>query len=168
MNVGDLRLYFANLRAALEAGGAKAVAADLAHVEAGLLPFETLSVRQFADFLASARAAPAVDSSTPASPSTRTRKSTPPKAEPGADVLAVADKVRSLYERAIEPAMTEARLVEELTPLLAPLAKDALVVVAERMELSSVRNKSKAVIQDAIRKKILDRRDVFVRTSMVI
>lgn len=166
MTVADLRAYFAGLRAALEAAGAKGVAADLAAVETGLSPFAGLPVRQFADFLARCDAFSRGE--VPVAPPKATKRPATPKAPKAmpADAEAVLAKVRQLYDRAIQPDMTEARITEELAPLLDPLSKDALVAIAEQFQTPGLNRRSKATVAEAIRDKITDRRGAYIRSGM--
>jgi len=89
-----------------------------------------------------------------------------PKSGGKSDREALAAEIRGLYERVADPAVTEEQL-RTACGRLGPLAKDALVRVAEGVGLQGMKAKTKNDIVAAITGRLLERKEAAIRRHLV-
>jgi hypothetical protein len=170
MKVADLQQHLADLGRMLEAAGAKSVATDLAAIQKGLSPFRELPLKGFADFLVRAEAYRAGGEVPPVAPKSGGKgkgaaaKAAAKPALP--DAAALAQEVRSLYDRAADPAVT-AEQIDALGGRLAGLTKDGLVAVAEAIDMRGMKSKKKDEILAAIQNRIRTRKGATQKVGMI-
>ncbi len=159
MTVADLQQFVRNLGMTLAGAGAKSVAADLERMAAGLQPFHTLSLAQFSDFLVQAESY-ARTGVVPTSGKGRARAaaSKPGSAE---KVRAATERIRALYERAVDPSVQYTAIDAEVKSL-DKLTKDEAIQVARELGLAAPLKTKKAAL-DEIRRKIRERKESFER-----
>lgn len=154
MTVADLRQFVRSLSAALAGAGAKSVANDLERIAAGLQPFETLNLAQFADFLGQAETY-ARTGVLPTSGKGRKAAAKPDSAE---TIRAVAQRVRDLYDRVVDPSVQYTAIDAELKSIDKQLNKDEAVQVAREVGIAAALKTKKAALE-AIKRKITERKE---------
>jgi hypothetical protein len=78
----------------------------------------------------------------------------------------LAAEARELYDRVADPAVTE-EAMEAMVSLLDRLSKDGLVTVAKALELKVTKNKTKADITEAIRRRFYSRKGASQRAGLL-
>lgn len=158
MKVADLQSFLRSLAQPLEASGGKKAAADLERAGEGLERFKDWSVPEFADFLARAEEY-ARTGIVPKKGTSATRKKT---ADPE-KVRAVAQRLRDLYERATDDALSYTEIESEVQKAGKQLLKDDTLQVAKELGISgSLKTKKDALA--AIERKIAERKESYQRT----
>lgn len=156
MKVADLQEILSHLGRLFESAGSKA-AAELEAFRECLEPFRELTAKQLATEL---RKLTEPGQAQPRPP----RK---PTKAPAVDVDSMVREVQVLYSQATDPGTTIER-IDETTKRLEPLTKDALVRVAEGIELVGMKNKGKKTdIVAAIRQRILSRKGASQRANLI-
>jgi hypothetical protein len=153
MTVQDLRETLTQLVALLQAADAKAATTrGLTEFVAETASFGDLTLKAFVKLAEAGRS--------PAAPKAKS----PTKAK--ADPAALTAEVTDLYARAADSAVTE-DLIRAACGRLATLAKDALVRVADGIELSGMKAKKKDDIVAAITNRLLDRKGAAIRRGLI-
>ena len=160
MTVADLQQFVRNLGTTLAAAGAKSVAADLERIAAGLQPFHSVNLAQFSDFLAQAESY-ARTGVLPLTGKGRA-KAAAPKPESAEKVRAAVERVRALYERAVDPVLQYTMIDAELKAVDKQLTKDEAVQVAREIGIAAALKTKKAAM-DEMRRKIRERKESFER-----
>jgi hypothetical protein len=167
MNVSDLQQHLIDLGRLLDSAGAgKTVPADLSTIARGLTPFRSLTLKEFADFLARADAfsrgeAPAV----PLKAGRNSGRAGKTKKQ-AVDVDAIAAEVRALDERATDANVSEDD-IRTVADKLAPLKKAQLCAVAGAIGFKPQKSLTVPQIREAIINRIIDRRGSFTRAGMI-
>lgn len=162
MNVDDLRQFLQSLSQPLSTSGAKTVANDLDRMCAGLEPFRTLTVAQFADFLVNAEAY----ARTGVVPTTGRGKPAAKAAAKAGDPQALAaavEQIRSLYDRVTTPEVTYATIEAEVKRLDKAFGKDAVLEIARGLEITGTLKTKKAALEE-IQRRLSERKESFERT----
>lgn len=154
MTVGDLQQFVRSLGAAVAGAGAKSVGNDLERIAAGLQPFETLNLTQFADFLAQAE----TYARTGVLPATGKGRKAAAKPDSAESIRAAAQRVRDLYDRAVDPSLQYAAIDAELKAVEKQLNKDEAVQVAREFGIAASLKTKKAAVE-AIKRKITERKE---------
>jgi hypothetical protein len=141
MKVSDLQAYLENLGHCLSASGAKQVAIDLAAVSVGLKPFRDLPLKGFADFLVRAEAYSRGEVPLAGKPA-RSAGTRAGRGKVAVDVDELARSIRDLWDRVADPAVRAEQIEGALRPLPG-LNKNALLEVAEAIELLGMKSKKK-------------------------
>lgn len=153
MNVNQLRDTLSQLTTLLRAAGARQSTLDgLTEFVEATAPFGDLTVKAFVKLAEVGRSPPPPKS--------------PPSAKARADPTALAAEVKDLYERAADPAVTEQQ-VRAACARLSALAKDALVRLADGIELFGMKAKKKDDIVAAITNRLLDRKGAAIRRQLI-
>jgi hypothetical protein len=155
MTVGQLVTHLRSLASLLDASGAR-TAAELNALCDALNGRAALSLSTLAAELSMSAAPPAIAPPLPRTPPTK-------KGSP--DLETLLRETQQTYESASSPAIT-LEMIDDLLTRLAPLTKDSLVVVAERIGLKGMAAKTKPAIQAAIKDRIVKRKAVITRASM--
>jgi hypothetical protein len=153
VTVQELRETLTRLVGLLDAAGAKAATTrDLTEFVESTAPFGDLTLKAFVKLAEAGRMPP------------------PPKSQAAgktkADPSAVLSEVRDLYERAADPTVTEDQ-VRAACGRLSALAKDALVRLADGIELLGMKAKKKDDIVAAITSRLLDRKGAAIRRQLI-
>jgi len=162
MNVDDLRQFLQSLSQPLNTSGAKAAAGDLDRMCAGLEPFRTLSVAQFADFLVNAEAY----ARTGVVPTTGRGKPAAKAAAKTGDPQALAaavEQIRALYDRVTSPEVTYATIEAEVKRLDKAFGKDAVLEIARGLDIAGPLKTKKAALEE-IHHRLRERKESFERT----
>lgn len=158
MTVNELRETLTRLVGLLEAADAKAATTrGLTEFIALTTPFGDLSLKAFAA-LAEAGRTPRADGGGLGRP----RSAPKGKVDPGA----VDAEVRDLYTRAGEATVTLEQ-VRAVCGRLGGLTKDALVKVADGIELHGAKGKSKADLVRLITDRLVDRKETAIRRTLI-
>lgn len=160
MTVADLKQHLADLARLLESTGGKTVARDLVAIAEGLTPFAAQALPEFSKFLALAHEYHTTGKLSAPPKAARAGKSAAPNVEE------TVQRVRRLYERAGDLTMTMLEIETQLGSLKG-LKKDALVRVAEALDLVGTGKKTIPLITAAIRQRILDRRSAAQRATLI-
>lgn len=161
MIVADLQRLLADLEQLLATAGVKAaVLNELAAFREGLAPYHELTCKKLLERIAQA------DSATQgvAPPRGRQRAKAGGSERPDAETL--AREVHLLYERATDPAVSEAD-IQALPARLNLLSKDGLLSVAKAIELKVAKSKSKEYITGEIVQRLLERKGVHRRAQLL-
>ncbi len=162
MRVADLQNFLRALIPPLDASGAKKeIVEDLAHACDGLKPFGEHSIRDFAGFLAQAEEYARTGVIPVQGKPPKARRAATPKV-PALTLVDAKVLVTSLYDRAIDDAITYEHISAEIKKLDKLTAKD-LSEVAKHFGL--VPGKAKKGSLDAIREKIERRKTTHARTQ---
>jgi hypothetical protein len=155
MTVTQLAQHLRGLAELLEASGGRTAAAELATLGKVLSSRGPQPLSAFtAELEAKGVTAPSVP------PVVRSKaKKVPPDLEP------LAREVQATYESASSPSVT-LEVVEDLISRLGSLTKDNLVVIAERLGLKGMNNKSKGAVIATIKDLIVKRKSVLARATM--
>lgn len=152
MTVAEFRDTLSQLLNLLEKAGARAaVVSDLRAFHAATAGFDAAKLTEFVAFATTGRdGAPAPK----------------PRAPRGAkaDSAAVAAEVRSLYERAADPDVTE-EAIRAACAKLAPLTAKALGELAATIHYYDVKGKKKDDLVAAITRQVLDQKGAATRTG---
>lgn len=162
MNVDDLRQFLQSLSQPLSTSGAKTAASDLDRMCAGLEPFRTLTVAQFADFLVNAEAY----ARTGAVPTTGRAKPAAKAAAKAGDPEALAaavEQIRALYDRVTSPEVTYATIDAEVKKLDKAFGKDAVLEIARGLDIRGTLKTKKAALEE-IQRRLSERKESFERT----
>lgn len=159
MKVADLQLFLNSLTGPLAASGGKKVADELTAAAAGLQPFETMTVAQFADFLRQAEEYHRTGI-LPAKSTSRRKAATPP--DP-AKLAKAVETLQALYERAGANAVDYSTIESEVGRINKSLKKDELVTVAKDFGIAST-PKTKKAAAEAIQRRIVERKESVERT----
>lgn len=151
MKVADLQDILGLIRQMLVSAGGKG-AGELAEFSAALEPFRDLTAKQLTNEL--------VKLTKPPKESKRDGKLDP------AEVDALIDDVRALYDRAGSPTTTAAE-IEAKTAALQKLGKSDLVRAAEAVGLKGMKSKSIAAIAAEIKKRIENRLGTRQRMELI-
>lgn len=155
MTVNQLRETLDQLSGLLRAAGAKATTLnDLSEFVETTVPFGDLTLKAFVKLAETGRTP-----STPRPP--RTTQARQPKTDPEA----VKSEVKGLYERAADPSVTEEQM-RAACGRLGGLSKDALVRLADSMDLLGMRVKRKDDIVAGITDRLLDRKGAAIRRQL--
>jgi hypothetical protein len=161
VNVADLQQLLAHVSKLLETAGAKAAPlSELAAFREGLAPFREHTLKKLNELLVQADAAARGE----APPRRAGRRSSGGTGRPDAESL--VREVKSLYERATDPTVSEAD-INALAARLAPLMKDDLLSVAASIELKVAKAKTKDHIIGEIRQRILARKSAHQRAHLL-
>jgi hypothetical protein len=161
MTVADLQQFVRSLGGALSGAGAKAVAGDLERVAAGLAPFQALNLGQFADFLAQAESY----ARTGVVPTTgKGRSRTAARPDSAETIRAAGERIRGLYERAVEAGLQYTAIDAELKAIDKQLSKDEAVQVARDFGIAAALKTKKAAFE-AIKRRISERKESAERTQ---
>lgn len=159
MKVSDLQVILLRLDELLQTAGGKRPG-ELAAFREGLEPFRDLTIKRFA-----AELRRLTDPDKADHPPALPRKSKAGKTS-GLDVDEIAREVQTLYFRAAAPETT-IDMIEETAKRLESLTKDALVKVAEGIELIGMDHKKKGSIVVAIKQRILSRKGASQKVSRI-
>ncbi len=156
MNVAELQKYLRDLSDFVEGAGGKRVADDIRAAADAFRPFAGRTVRQFADFLAKAEEYDRTGQlAAPPAPARKKAVKVNPEE--------VADRVKKLYDRVLDPTVSSEEVEQTLQPLDA-LTKDGLLTVALALGLPpGLKSKTKPVLTEVIRSTVRDRRDMHRR-----
>lgn len=156
MKVSDLQDILILVGQLLQsAGGSKTAAAELADFRESLEPFRDLSAKQLAAELRK------LIEGSQAKP-----KAPRPGKTVAVDLAGVVREVQGLYAQAADPNTTVEQ-IEDAVKRLEPLAKDAVVKVAEGIELVVTKSKTKKDIVAMIRQRILGRKGAAQRVNLI-
>ncbi len=160
MTVADLQRVLQQVGRMVEAAGAKAGAsAELDGFAAALDRFKERPLKGFAELVGR------MDESGAVAPKSGKTKAAPARV-PAADPQALAGEVRLLYDRAADPATTEAE-VTALSERLGGLTIPGLKQVAAAIGFTvPSKLKTKVDIVGGIRHRIMDRRGASIRSQL--
>ena len=158
MKVSELELFLSALAQPLSSSGAKSAGDELLRASKALIPFREQSVSQFADFLIKAE-----EYQRTGIVSTKQKAVKKSPAIDESKVDAALSRIKELYEKATASGNEFDDLKKEVTAITKPLKKNEVLRVAKGFSLEqSFRTKTMAV--EAIQKKIVARKDSFLRT----
>ncbi len=160
MTVADLQQFVRNLGVTLASAGAKKPADELERIAAGLAPFQVLTLAQFSDFLVTAENY-ARTGIVPTTGKGRT-KAAAPKLDSAEKIRDAVERVKSLYERAVDPNLQFTAIDAELKAVDKQLSKDEAVQVARETGIAAALKTKKAAM-DAIKRRIHERKESFER-----
>jgi hypothetical protein len=144
----------------LETAGGKQAATDLRRAADGLAPFAEMPVAAFADLLAQAHHFV----QTGALPTAGGRKRAAAKAVDGEAIRAAAQAYQQLYERSVDPGVSEAQIEAGLKSL-DKLSKDAVIAVAREVGVQkSLKTKKDALAE--LRRRVVERRETHERVRL--
>jgi hypothetical protein len=159
MKVADLQQFVKSLIAPLSTSGASKVAGELDRVCSGLEPFKEMALAQFADFLAQADAYQR-EGTLPTGGRSRGKVAS---AVDQSKVVAAAQQVQQLYERAADPELQYTTIDGEIKKLDKGLNKDEAIAVAREVGIATPLKTKKAAL-DEIKRKITTRKGSYERT----
>ncbi len=151
MKISDLQDMLRLIRQLLASAGGKGTG-EIEEFSAALEPFRSLTPKQFTNELRKLTEQP--------KPAKTGAKLGP------AEVDAVIQELRDLYERAGSPSTTQAEMTEK-TEKLDRLQKKDVLRAAEAIGLQGMKNKTSAIISEEIRKRIEGRMGAAQRMSII-
>jgi hypothetical protein len=166
MNVDALSNFFNRAADLMEAAGAKGTPDEVREMARTLGVFGELSLKQFAEFLVKAEAFSRGDleSVFPKPKEKKPRTPKTPKAAPDPEKVPNATRtLQTLYERALDPSVTEASVSNAIEPM-EDFKLDELKRIAVDCGFKQKFANKKAVL-DALRKWILGRKGAFHRAG---
>ncbi|MGH7223615.1 MAG: hypothetical protein ACRELF_10330, partial [Gemmataceae bacterium] len=139
---------------------------ELADFRESLTPFSDHPLKRLTDLLVQADAAAQGEPSLGRGGGSKGARKGGSRKKDKPDPATMASEVRALYERAADPAVTEAD-VNALMARLEPMGKDGLLSVAAAIELKVAKSKNMDYIIGEIRKRILARKSASQRSSII-
>ena len=161
MNVAALQQLLDDIGRLLATAGVRHSTVDeLADFREGLTPFRELPLKKLISLLVQG------DAAERGAPSPRGGRQSRGRSQDRPDAGALGREIQSLYERAADPAVSEAD-IDALAARLTPLTKDGLIAVATAIELKVAKSKSKDQIIREIRQRILARKGAHQRAYLL-
>ncbi len=164
MKVADLKRYFTDLAALVNAADGRKSGAELLEIAKRLEPFADYGLLEFGDFLTRAEHYHRTGLVIPGPPKGAAKPKAP--AKPKADVSALHAEVEHVYRSSASPHVT-VESIEELGAKLSGLNKDQLASIAQAVELVGMGKKTKGAILEAIIARIRSIKQSAVRTSII-
>jgi nucleoid DNA-binding protein len=163
MNVRELRQHLVDLGKVLSSAKASAsVVGDLESICAGLAPFEKCTLKDFAAFLIQAEGYSRGE--VPVKGVAKDAKEKPPKTEIDADALMM--EIKLLYDNAASPSTSQEQIDAALGKV-SKLKKNAVIAVAEKLDLKVPKSKSSTDIVVMIRQRIFARKGSATRAELI-
>lgn len=167
MTITDLQNHLGDLARFLDASGAAKIGGELKSFCGGLDPFRDLSLKAFGEFLKKAHAdAQGIPAASSGAKGGKKPGSANTAKAPLPNVDVIAHNMQQLYDQAAQESTTHEKIESGLAQLI-PLTKNALVIVAEQLELKGMKSRTKDDILREIRQRILARKDSAQRASMI-